>query len=220
MPSQGFLCHCPVVRGALILPLGIKEVFFFHINQILGTLDFTIFTGSEHRALFNFQSTGIQIVGKTQIKARATLHDLNDWNRLRAHISRNYQWYGVALVVQLRWYIGIFQFIDYSLHCWSRPRLSLQASPYQVAKHSVCYKHNLIFSPCRIWQFPDAHFKEKSTKAVDINLKTIIIHDFMPEYSLFALLISGILITKRVKVTPEGESREFKLRNRWLSING
>ena len=36
----------------------------------------------------------------------------------------------------------------------------------------------------------------------------------MPEYSLFRLLISGILITKRVKVTPEGESREFKLQNR------
>ena len=32
----------------------------------------------------------------------------------------------------------------------------------------------------------------------------------MPQYSLFTLLISGILITKRVKVTPEGESREFK----------
>ena len=35
----------------------------------------------------------------------------------------------------------------------------------------------------------------------------------MPEYSLFTLLISGILITKRVKVTPAEESREFK-RNR------
>ena len=149
----------------------------------------------------------------------ATPHDLNDWSRLRAHIARNYQWYGVALVLQLRWYIGIFQFIDYSLHGWSRPRLSLQASPYQAAKHSVRYEHDLFFSPCRIWQFPDAHFTEKSTKAVDINLKTIIIHDFMPEYSLFTLLISGILITKRVKVTPEEESREFK-RNRWLSING
>ena len=33
----------------------------------------------------------------------------------------------------------------------------------------------------------------------------------MPEYSLFTLLVSGILITKRVKVTPEGESREFKI---------
>ena len=32
----------------------------------------------------------------------------------------------------------------------------------------------------------------------------------MPEYSLFRLLISGILIKKRVKVTPEGESRECK----------
>ena len=30
----------------------------------------------------------------------------------------------------------------------------------------------------------------------------------MPQYSLFTLLV--ILITKRVKVTPEGESREFK----------
>ena len=29
MPSQSFLCQCPVVPGALILPLGIKEVFFF-----------------------------------------------------------------------------------------------------------------------------------------------------------------------------------------------
>ena len=156
-------------------------------------------------------------MGKTQIKAGATPHDLNDWNRLSAHIARNYQWYGVQWVLQLRWYIGIFQFIDYSLHGWSRPRLSLQASPYQAAKHRVRYKHDLFFSPCRIWQFPDAHFTEKSTKAVDINLrKTIIIHDFMPEYSLFRLLISGILITKRVKVTPEGESRECK-RNIWLS---
>ena len=156
-------------------------------------------------------------MGKTQIKARATPHDLNDWNRLSAHIARNYQWYGVQWILQLRWYIGIFQFIDYSLHGWSRPRLSLQASPYQVAKHSVRYQHDLFFSPCRIWQFPDAHFTEKSTKAVDINLrKTIIIHNFMPEYSLFRLLISGILITKRVKVTPEGESRECK-RNIWLS---
>ena len=156
-------------------------------------------------------------MGKTQIKARATPHDLNDWNRLSAHIARNYQWYGVQWVLQLRWYIGIFQFIDYSLHGWSRPRLSLQASPYQAAKYRVRYKHDLFFSPCRIWQFPDAHFTEKSTKAVDINLrKTIIIHDFMPEYSLFRLLISGILITKRVKVTPEGESRECK-RNICLS---
>ena len=30
MPSQGFLCQCPVVPGALILHLGIKEVFFSH----------------------------------------------------------------------------------------------------------------------------------------------------------------------------------------------
>ena len=87
----------------------------------------------------------------------------------------------------------------------------MQASPYQAAKHTVRYKHDLFLSPCRIWQFPDAHFAEKSTKAVDINLKTIIIHDFMPEYSLYTLLTSCVLITKRVKVTPEGETREFKL---------
>ena len=165
----------------------------------MGALDFTIFPGSELRAFFSLQSTDIQIVGKAQRKAGATLHDLDDWNMLRAHITRNYQWYGVALVLQLRWYIGIFQFIDYTLHGWSRPTLSLQASPHQAAKHTVRYKHDLFFSPCRIWQFPDAHFTEKSTKAVDINLrKTIIIHDFMPEYSLFTLLVSGILITKRV----------------------
>ena len=216
MPSQGFLCQCPVVPGALILHLGIKEVFFSHKSnpgypgfhnlhrfRAPGPLQF-----SEHRHSDS---------GNTQIKARATPHNLNDWNKLRAHITRNYQWYGVALFLQLRWYIGIFQFIDYSVHGWSRPRLSLQASPYQAAKHSVRYQHDLFFSPCRIWQFPDAHFTEKSTKAVDINLKTIIIHDFMPQYSLFTLLISGILITKRVKVTPEGESREFKP-NRWSSI--
>ena len=211
----------PVTGSPWRLNLALRHkgsFFFFYINQILGALDFTIFPGLEQRAFFSLQSTDIQIVGKTQRKARATLHDLNDWNMLRA-LARNYQCYGVALVLQLRWYIGIFQFIDYSLHGWSRPRLSLQASPYQAAKHTVRYKHDLFFPPCRVWQFPDAHFTEKSTKAVDINLKTIIIHDFMPEYSLFTLLISGILITKRVKVTPEGESREFK-RNRWLSING
>ena len=35
----------------------------------------------------------------------------------------------------------------------------------------------------------------------------------MPEYSLFTLLITCVLITKRVKVTRDGETREFK-RNR------
>ena len=91
MPSQGCALLVPGSAWCLNLALGHKgSIFFFHINQILGTLDFTIFTGSEHQALFNFQSTGIQIVGKTQRKARATLLDLNDWNRLRAHIARNY----------------------------------------------------------------------------------------------------------------------------------
>ena len=203
----------------LNLALGHKGIFFVSNKSNPGRPGFHNLPNSEHRALFSLQRTHIKMVGKAQRKARATPHDQNDSNRLRAHIARNYQWYGVALVLQLRWCIGIFQFIDYSLHGWSRPRLSLQASPYQAAKHTVRYKHDLFFSPCRIWQFPDAHFTEKSTKAVDINLKTIIIHDFMPEYSLFTLLVSGILITKRVKVTPEGESREFR-RNRWLSING
>jgi len=33
----------------------------------------------------------------------------------------------------------------------------------------------------------------------------------MPEYSLYTLLISCVLITKRVKVTREGQTREFKI---------
>ena len=57
----------------------------------MGALDLTIIPGSEHRAFLSLQSTDIQIVGKAQRKARATLHDLNDWNMLRAHIARNYQ---------------------------------------------------------------------------------------------------------------------------------
>ena len=67
-------------------------------------------------APLNFQSTGLQIVGKAQSKARATRHDLNDSNRLRAQRCQYfmklsfeqriindmvYRW------LQLRWYIGI-----------------------------------------------------------------------------------------------------------------
>ena len=65
------------------------------------------------------------------------------------------------------------QFIDYFLHGWSRPRLSLQASPYQATKRAICYKHQLFSTPLRIWKLPDAHFTKKNTKAVNINLTTI-----------------------------------------------
>ena len=41
---------------------------------------------------------------------------------------------------------------------------------------------------------------------------------FLPEYSVFTLLISCALITKRVKVTREGESREFKRSTVWMII--
>ena len=199
MSNQSFALLVPSSAWRLNLALGHKRSFFFLSNQILGTLDFAIFTGSEHRALYDFQSTDIQIVAKAQIKGRATHHDQDDWNRLRAHIARNYQWCGVALVLKLWCYIGIFQFIYYFLHGWSCVRICLQASPYQAAKHIVRYKHDLFFLPCRIWQFPDAHFTKKNTKAVDINLKTIVIYDFLPEYSLFTLLVSGILIRKELK---------------------
>ena len=218
MSSQGFLCQCPVVPGALILPLGIRKYFFSHKWN------------PGHPGFHNLHR--FRAPGPLQFSEHTHSDSGEDANKSARHSPlserleqakgthcRNYQRYGVALVLQLRWYIGIFQFIDYSLHGWSRPRLSLQASPYQAAKHTVRYKHDLFFTPCRVWQFPDTHFTENSTKAVDINLKTIIKHDFMPEYSLFTLLIIGIPITKRVKVTPEGESREFK-RNRWLSTNG
>ena len=132
---------------------------------------------------YRLTSPGIPKVRKTQSKARATPHDQNDWNRLRAHIARNCQLCGVALVLHLRWYISIFQCINYLLHGWSRPRISLQASPYQAAKHTIRNKHDLLFSLSRIWKFPDAHFTKKNSKAVDINLKPIIIHDFMLENS-------------------------------------
>ena len=64
------------------------------------------------------------------------------------------------------------QFIDYFLHSWSRPRLSLQASPYQATKRAICYKHHLFFTPSRMWRLPDTHFTKKNTKAVNINLTT------------------------------------------------
>ena len=69
MPCQGCAWLVPGSAWCLNLALGHKgSIYFFHINQILGTLDFTIFTGSEHRALFSFQSTGIQIVGRRKEK--------------------------------------------------------------------------------------------------------------------------------------------------------
>ena len=190
MSSKG--CAQPVTRGAwrLNLALGHKNVFFFHKNHILGTLNFTIFTSSKHRALFKFPYHRHSDNGKSAKKS-ARLSPRSERLLEQAEgtalpvIYKTFlqtadcQWYGVPLVLQLRWYIGIFQFIDYLLHGCSRPRISLQTSPYQAAKHSVRYKHDLFFTLNRIWKFPDAHFTKKSTKGVDINLKTIIIHNFM-----------------------------------------
>ena len=78
-----------------------------------------------------------------------------------------------TVLFSLRSWIEVFQFIDYLLHGWSRPRLSLHASPHQATKHTVRYQHHLFVTPLRIWKLPDAHFAKKSTKAVDINLATI-----------------------------------------------
>ena len=85
----------------------------------------------------------------------------------------NYQSHCIPLIRQLRICIEFFQLIDYLLHGWSRPRLSLQASPYQATKRAICYKHQLFSTPLRIWKLPDAHFTKKNTKAVNINLTTI-----------------------------------------------
>ena len=85
----------------------------------------------------------------------------------------NYQSHCIPLIWQLRICIEFFQLIDYLLHGWSRPRLSLLASPYQATKRAICYKHHLFFTPSGIWKLPDAHFTKKNTKAVNINLTTM-----------------------------------------------
>ena len=79
----------------------------------------------------------------------------------------------IPLMWQLRICTEFLQFIDYLLHGWSRPRFSLQASPYQATKRATCYKHQLFFTLRVIWKLPDAHFTKKNTKAVDINLTTM-----------------------------------------------
>ena len=203
MSSKG--CAQPVTGGAWRLNLALAHKKFFFLNIIiiiLGTLNFTIFTGSKHRALFNFHIRQIDsLITNSHHGYHRHLHDVEGVKKSARHSPRSerllaqaegtalpviyktflqiadYQWYGVPLVLQLRWYIGIFQSIDYLLHGSSRPRLSLQASPYQAAKHTVRYKHDLFFTLTRIWKFPDAHFTKKNTKAVHINLKAIIIQD-------------------------------------------
>ena len=85
----------------------------------------------------------------------------------------NYQSHCIPLIRQLRICIEIFQLIDYLLHGWSRPRISLLASPYQATKRAICYKYHLFFTPSGIWKLPDAHFTKKNTKAVNINLTTM-----------------------------------------------
>ena len=143
MSSQGFLCQCPVVPGALILPLGIRKYFFSHKWN------------PGHPGFHNLHR--FRAPGPLQFSEHTHSDSGEDANKSARHSPlserleqakgthcRNYQRYGVALVLQLRWYIGIFQFIDYSLHGWSRPRLSLQASPYQAAKHTVRLQARLV----------------------------------------------------------------------------
>ena len=90
MPSQGCALLVPGSAWCLNLALGHKGSIFFSHKSDPGHPGFHNLHGLRAPGLFNFQSTGVQIVGKTQRKARATLLDLNDWNRLRAHIARNY----------------------------------------------------------------------------------------------------------------------------------
>ena len=87
--------------------------------------------------------------------------------------TASFQSHCIPFFLELRSWIEVFQFIDDLLHSWSRPRLSLQTSPHQATKHTVCYQHHLFVTPSRIWKLSDAHFAKKSTKAVDINLTTI-----------------------------------------------
>ena len=93
------------------------------------------------------------------------------------------------------------QFIDYFLHGWSRPRLSLQASPYQATKRAICYKHQLFSTPLRIWKLPDAHFTKKNTKAVNINLTTI---HHLNKSIFFPWDVCGLLRLKFIALTISG----------------
>ena len=98
--------------------------------------------------------------------------------------TASFQSHCIPFFLQLRSWIKDFQFISYPLHCWSCPRLSLQASLQQAMKHTVLYKHDLFVTPSRIWKLSDAHFAKKSTKAVDINLTTIK-HNLRIEFNIF-----------------------------------
>ena len=183
------LSQWPVVPGALILLLSIEILFFlniifkhpeFHNLRRLkapGPLQFSYH--SHHRHSDNVK--GAKKSARHSPRSERLLEQAEGTalpvSYKTFQQTADYQWFGVPLVLQLRWHIGIFQFIDYLLHGWSRPRLSLQASPHQATKHTVRYKHDLFFTLTRIWKFPDAHFTKKNTKAVDINLKTIIVHD-------------------------------------------
>ena len=49
----------------------------------------------------------------------------------------------------------------------------MKTPPYQTSERAVLHKCDLLFAPFRLWQFPDAHFTKKNSKAVNINLKRI-----------------------------------------------
>ena len=63
-----------------------------------------------------------------------------------------------------------FNFLDNLFHIWSRLGIWLQTSPYEGSKPAVYDHGDLLITPFRIWCFPDAHFTEKNTKTVHINL--------------------------------------------------
>ena len=112
--KQKLLLFLPVnVQSGLSLPvtgspwrlnlaLRHKGSFFFFLNKSNpGRPGFHNLPRFRATGLLQFTEHRHSDSEKTQRKARATLHDLNDWNMLRA-LARNYQCYGVALVLQLR----------------------------------------------------------------------------------------------------------------------
>ena len=124
----------------------------------------------------------------------------------------NYQSHCIPLIWQLEICIEFFQLIDYLLHGWSRPRLSLQASPYQATKRAICYKHHLFFTPSGIWKLPDAHFTKKNTKAVNINLTTM---HHLNKSILFPWDVCDILRLKSRAVEHRSPTESTKRSSTW-----
>ena len=66
----------------------------------------------------------------------------------------------------------LFQFFNDVFHTGSRLRILMNTSTNETSKSAICHHGDLLVTPVRIWQFPDANLTKENSETIHIDLET------------------------------------------------